>query len=238
MKSSTPTSPRVRPRAPSTSTRPPARRVLSGTHSEILAKHSTPSAADIQNSMCQSATLAMYAARGMPTAPPTPMVALMRATAVPSRSAGSTSRMIAMPMGITPVAIPCSPRPRITPTIEVDSAATTEPRINSTNNHKMTFRLPYMSPSRPAIGVHTEAVSRVIVTTHAVSSRDAFSRTGSSVCNGTISVYMNAAVSPANASEPTIAHPGARQAIPRCELPRIPITREPIVRSIGRRVYR
>ena len=212
--SSRPVSPAASPITPGTSRRPGERSVSVGTMNRTAMKPITPSPNDSQNSMCQSNDSAMYAATGMPMAPPTPMVALMKATAVPRRAGRSTSRMMAMPSGITPVVSPCSPRPMIIPTIDCDSAATSEPIISATSSAKMMRRLPYISPSRPEMGVATAATSRVIVTTQVVSSRGASSSTGSSACSGTTSVNMNAELRPAKASAATIAHPGMRRVRP------------------------
>ena len=66
-------------------------------------------------------------------------------------------------------------------------------------------RLPYMSPRRPEIGVMIAAASSVEVTTHAVSSRLAFSSSGSFDWIGTMSVNMNDEHRPANASTAMIA---------------------------------
>ena len=62
-----------------------------------------------------------------------------------------------------------------------------------------------MSPRRPEIGVITAAASSVEVTTHAVSSRLAFSSSGSFDWIGTMSVNMNDEHRPAIASTATIA---------------------------------
>jgi hypothetical protein len=110
-----------------------------------------------------------------------------------------------MPRGTTPVTAPCSARPTITPTMLVESPAMTEPSIRHASS-AMTMRLlPYMSPRRPAIGVMTAAVNSVAVTTHAVSSREALSSSGSFAWMGTTSVYMNDAQRPARARTATIA---------------------------------
>ena len=51
---------------------------------------------------------------GRPSAPPMPRVALIRATAEPTFSFGSSSRMMLMAIGISAAAKPCSERPMIT----------------------------------------------------------------------------------------------------------------------------
>ncbi len=96
----------------------------------------------------------------------------------------------------------------MTPTIEPETAAITEPRIRIASSAITTRRLPYISPSRPEMGVATAATSSVMVTTQVVSSREAFSSWGSSACSGTTSVNMNEEHRPAKASTATIAHLG------------------------------
>ena len=86
-----------------------------------------------------------------------------------------------------------------------ESAAMTEPNTMSARRASTTRRLPYMSPRRPEIGVITAAASRVEVTTHAVSSRLAFSSSGSFDWIGTTSVNMNDEASPATARTATMA---------------------------------
>ncbi len=96
----------------------------------------------------------------------------------------------------------------MTPTIEPETAAITEPRIRIASSAITTRRLPYISPSRPEMGVATAATSSVMVTTQVVSSREAFSSCGSSACSGTTSVNMKEEHRPAKASTATIAHLG------------------------------
>ena len=50
---------------------------------------------------------------GRPRAAPMPRVALISATAEPTFSLGSSSRMMLMPIGISAAANPCSDRPTI-----------------------------------------------------------------------------------------------------------------------------
>lgn len=86
-------------------------------------------------------------------------------------------------------------------------------------------RLPYMSPSRPAMGVMTAAASSVEVTTQAVSSRLASSSSGSSGSFdwiGTTSVNMNDDARPAIASTATIAPCGGMRVRLRLSSPPVP----------------
>ena len=147
----------------------------------------------------------MKALIGRPSAPPTPRVALMRAIAVSTRFSCSTSRRIEMPSGTTPTIAPCRVRPTTTPTIPGDSAAMTEPATMTASSTSTIRRLPYMSPSRPEIGVMIAAASSVEVTTQAVSSRLASSSSGSFAWIGTTSVNMNEDASPAAARTAMIA---------------------------------
>jgi len=87
----------------------------------------------------------------------------------------------------------------------VDRAAMIDPTTRVASSTSTMRRLPYMSPSRPAIGVMTAAASSVAVTTHAVSSRSAWSSSGSRVWMGTTRVNMNDEARPAIASTATMA---------------------------------
>ena len=187
------------------SKRPAVRSTLTGTIHSTRANTTTPRPAASQNSTCQSLRSVTSALIGRPSAPPTPSVALMKAIAESTRSSCSTSRMIEMPSGTTPTIAPCSVRPTMMPMIPGDSAAMTEPTTITASSTSTIRRLPYMSPSRPEIGVITAAASSVEVTTHAVSSRLAFSSSGSFDWIGTMSVNMNDEHRPAVASTAMIA---------------------------------
>ncbi len=113
--------------------------------------------------------------------------------------------MIEIPSGTTPTIAPCSVRPTMIPMIPGDSAAITDPTTMTATRISTMRRLPYMSPRRPEIGVITAAARSVDVTTHAVSSRLAFSSSGSFDWIGTMSVNMNDEHSPAVASTAMIA---------------------------------
>ena len=181
------------------------RSTLTGTIQSTSAKQTAPSAAASQNSRCQSAYWVTRALIGSPSAPPTPSVALIRAIALLTRLVCSTSRRIAMPSGTTPVTVPCSARPMMMPTRSTENAAMIEPTTSRASSSSTMRRLPYMSPSRPAMGVKIADARRVAVTTQAVSSRLAFSSSGSCAWIGTTSVNMNEEARPANASTAMMA---------------------------------
>ncbi|SEO57699.1 hypothetical protein SAMN04489732_101492 [Amycolatopsis saalfeldensis] len=114
----------------------------SGTYRRISSAHASPSAAEPQNSTCQSVFCATTAASGRPIAPPTPSVALIREIAPLTRAAGSSSRMMLIPKGITPIAQPWSPRPATISASELVSAESTEPATSTARLASSTRRLP------------------------------------------------------------------------------------------------
>ncbi|CAM5236042.1 hypothetical protein SALBM311S_11759 [Streptomyces alboniger] len=67
------------PSAPTRSKRPPVRGCDSGTSATTRRWEAAPSAAEVQNSVCQSQLSATAAAVGRPRAPPTPREALISA---------------------------------------------------------------------------------------------------------------------------------------------------------------
>ena len=107
---------------------------------------------------------------GRPSAPPMPRVALIRATAEPTFSFGSSSRMMLMAIGIIAAAKPCSERPMITVRKTPPTAAMIEPAVIATMHRSIISRLPNMSASLDMIGVATAAVSRAAVTSQEASS--------------------------------------------------------------------
>lgn len=129
--------------------------------------------------------------------------ALISAVAEPSRSAGSSSRMMLMPSGMTPADRPCNARPTIIGARDSLSAAVTDPATSITTLTSSIRRLPYMSPSRPIIGVATAAASRVAVTAQAVSDAGAFRRLGSSGTIGMTRVCISETTIPPKASTAT-----------------------------------
>ncbi len=79
---------------------------------------------------------------------------------VATRSGGNSSRMIPKASGKTAPATPWIARPAIRTPIEWESAQTNEPTAKKISVTSSIRSLPNMSPSRPMIGVATEAVSR------------------------------------------------------------------------------
>ncbi len=94
-----------------------------------------------------------------------PRVALISAMAEPSLSGGSSSRMMLIPSGITPIPHPCRTRPATTGTRPSDRAQTADPITMSPRLPSSTRRLPYRSPSLPLTGLQTAAASSVEVIT-------------------------------------------------------------------------
>ncbi len=195
--------PAVSPMAPGTSNRPDARSGDSGTTNATSSRSSAPITAAIQKSACQSACWAMNAASGSPMAPPTPRVALIRAIAEPSRSGGSSSRMMLIPSGITPIAHPWSTRPMTTGTRPADRAQTTDPITMSPRLPSSTRRLPYRSPSLPLTGLQTAAASSVDVITQDASDAEVCRRRGRSGMSGTTIVCISETTMPHSASTAT-----------------------------------
>ncbi len=171
-----------------------------------------PRPAAPQNSTCQSACCATSADSGMPSAPPMPSEELIRPRAAPSRAGGRTSRIMLIPSGTTPDAMPCIARPETTGSRLLVIAHSSEPAISSTWLASSRRFLPYMSPSRPAIGGATAEPSRVAVTVHAVFDADECNSLGRSGISGIMSVYIREATVPVQASVamigPTAGSPG------------------------------
>jgi hypothetical protein len=126
----------------------------------------------IQNSHCQDSWSTIGPPTTMPTPPPMPNSADMRATAMLTFARGSSSRMIAIDSGTTAPAAPCSARPVMRRPIVGARAEITLPMARHARETSVSRRLPNMSPSRPAIGVATDATSRYTVITHATSPPD------------------------------------------------------------------
>ena len=147
----------------------------------------------------------MIAEIGSPTAPPTPRVALMRATAPPIALGCTTSRSTLIASEITPRPMPCSTRPTIMGIRVNDSAEITEPTIMIARSRMRMRRLPYISPRRPLMGVLIAAASSVEVSTHDASAEVVSSSCGSSGITGVTSVCIKATIRPLKASVAMIA---------------------------------
>ncbi len=204
------TSAAERPSAPTRSKRPPERTEDSGTSASTRTSANAPRPAAVQNRTCQSNCSASRAAAGRPSAPPTPREALISAVAEPSRSAGSSSRMMLMPSGMTPEANPWRARPTIIGDRLSLSAHTTEPATRSARLISSIRRLPYMSPRRPMVGVATAAASRVAVIAQAVSAAGAPRRLGNCGTSGITTVCMSDTTMPEKASTATTVFAGGR----------------------------
>jgi hypothetical protein len=98
-----------------------------------------------------------------------------------------------------------------------DSAEITHPAATNPSRMSSIRRLPYMSPSRPLIGVEIAAASSVEMSTHCESTREVSSSSGSRGMIGVTSVCMSAASRPAAASVATMARSlGRRLSERRC----------------------
>lgn len=200
----TPTSPSVRPAAPTRSTRPPWPSRTRGTRVTTPAARTAARTAAVQNMACQSAAWAMYAESGSPMAPPTPRVALMAATAVLTSCGGVTSRISAMLTGMKPIARPWRARPTSMGVRESAKPHTSEPTTSSSALTTITRGFPKRSPSRPLMGMATAAASSVIVATQPALETDVPSRRGSSPWIGITIVCVSETVMPPKHSTPTV----------------------------------
>ena len=89
-----------------------------------------------------------------------PMIAEMSAIPCGTRSRGNSSRMIENASGKIAPPAPWMTRPRTITGSVVATAATAVPAASVKRTTTSTRFLPNMSPSRPAIGVTTDALSR------------------------------------------------------------------------------
>jgi hypothetical protein len=96
----------------------------------------------------------------MPRPPPMPSSADIRPIAPATFSRGNSSRMIPKASGKMPPPTPWMTRAMISTPIDEATAARAVPKQRITSTIISTRALPNMSPSRPTIGVATEALSR------------------------------------------------------------------------------
>ena len=96
----------------------------------------------------------------MPRPPPIPTRAEIIAMPCAIRSFGNSSRMIEKASGNTAPPMPWITRAAVISAIVDDSAASSVPRARIQSVITSIFFLPNMSPSRPTIGVATQALSR------------------------------------------------------------------------------
>ncbi|MCY1221330.1 hypothetical protein D9M72_333820 [compost metagenome] len=144
-------------------------------------------------------------ASGRPRALPMPSVALIRATADPIFSLGSSSRMMLMPTGIKAEENPCSARPTMSQRKLPPTAATMEPATMMARQITIIFRLPYMSALRDTIGVATALESSVAVTSQEASSAVTPRIPGKSGRSGTTRVCISATTVPLSARTAVMA---------------------------------
>ena len=113
-----------------------------------------------QNSQCQLSAFTIGPASTIPRLPPTAVSAARIPTAPATFSSGNSSRMIPKPSGSVPPPSPWIARATIiTPRLGA-TAASTDPTARATSAATKTHFLPNMSPTRPRIGVMTDADSR------------------------------------------------------------------------------
>src|SRR3984957_15523699 len=155
-----------------------------------------------QNSQCQLSAFTIGPASTMPRLPPTAVSAARMPTAPATFSRGNSSRMIPNPSGSVPPPSPWIARATIiTPRLGA-TAASTDPTARPASAATKTHFLPIMSPSRPRIGVMTEADSRYAVSTHVT----ALCEVCSSTCT-VLSTGITSDCSSANAPMPIASTP-------------------------------
>ena len=113
-----------------------------------------------QNSQCQLSAFTIGPANTIPRLPPTAVSAARMPTAPATLPAGNSSRMIPNPSGNVPPPSPWITRATISTARLGAMAASTDPTARATSAATNTHFLPWMSPTRPRIGVMTEADSR------------------------------------------------------------------------------
>lgn len=175
MASSSATSDTDRTAAPSMSSRPGER-----TGDSFMPKIAPSSATATrtngsQNSQCHERCSTIGPAATMPTPAPMPKIAEIRPMMGATFSRGSSSRIMPIDSGRIAPAAPWSTRPAISTARFVASAATSVPAARAASTPMRTLRLPAMSPSRPRMGVRTDADSRYAVTIQLTSLVEAFS---------------------------------------------------------------
>ena len=111
----------------------------------------------------------------IPSPPPIPRIAEIRAIPCATRARGNSSRMIPKARGKIAPPAPWMTRARIITVMLLASAASSVPQASTSNVATSVCSLPNMSPSRPTIGVSTEALRRYAVSTQAPSVADACS---------------------------------------------------------------
>jgi AcrR family transcriptional regulator len=108
----------------------------------------------------------MTPASTMPAPPPMPMIVDINPIEPATRSRGNSSRMIPKARGKMPPPAPWMTRPMIIGAALDAIAETTVPTAMMPIETRSRRSLPYMSPRRPKIGVHTDALIRYEVSSH------------------------------------------------------------------------
>ena len=161
------TSQPARSAAPVQSSRPGERTGDSGTKSCVPTVAAMTAIRGSQKSQWYDRCSTIGPARTIPRPPPIPRIAEIIAIPCGTRSAGNSSRMIANESGKIAPPAPWITRATISTQIELARPAKAVPTV-STNSIKTSTRfLPNMSPSRPAIGVITDALIRYALRIHA-----------------------------------------------------------------------
>ena len=131
-----------------------------------------------------------------PTPPPTAVSPARIPTAPVTLSAGNSSRMIPNAAGSIPPASPWITRAAIITPIDEASAASSDPAASAASDATKTRSLPYMSPTRPRIGVAIDADSRYAVSTHVTEACD--------VCSSCCTVVSTGSTSDCNSAKAPI----------------------------------
>ena len=123
----------------------------------------------------------------------------MMATASGTLSLGSSSRIIAMPIGTIAMPEPWSRRATMSRGRPSESPPTRLAVATTASMSSMTRRLPYMSAMREATGVATAPASRVAVTIHEAPPAEVPTRSGSSGSSGSSIVCCSETIVPQSA---------------------------------------
>ena len=107
----------------------------------------------------------MGPARTIPAPPPTAVMAATTPTPVATRSWGNSSRMMPKARGRTAAPMPWMARATMSTTMDCASPASADPTARARRVTTSIRSLPTMSPTRPRMGVKTDADSKKTVTT-------------------------------------------------------------------------
>ena len=123
-----------------------------------------------------------------PTPVPTPIEIDMIPIAAATRSPSYSSRRIPYASGNTPLEVPASSRPTISGTNDDETPHSTTPARTTTSTTTSARLRPYISPSRPMIGVATEPLSTNVVRIQVASASEPWIPAASTWTAGTTSV--------------------------------------------------